>query len=290
MYKPEGMITALITPFKNQKVDYKSLESLVQQQLQGGIQGFVVNGTTAESPTLEADEVVEIFKFIKSRVPESFPLILGTGSNSTKKTTEATKKASDLGAVAALVVVPYYNKPTQEGMYQHFTHVAEHTNIPIILYNVPSRTVTSISAETCARLSQHDRIVGIKEASGDMKLAEAIYSTSKKGFSLLSGDDGTYLQQASLGGVGCISVLSHVFPKQTTDLLARVRKKDVTAIAEFAKYESITTLLFKEPNPAPVKYILKKLGIIDSDELRLPLVPTSKDLIGLIDTELKRFT
>jgi 4-hydroxy-tetrahydrodipicolinate synthase len=288
MYRPQGIITALITPFKNQNVDFKSLEKLVKSQLAGGVQGFVVNGTTAESPTLEESEVAEIFNTVKKLVPKDFPLIVGTGSNSTKHTVNATIAAKKLGAHAALVVVPYYNKPTQEGLKQHFTLVADSANLPIILYNVPSRTVTSMTADTCATLSKHSQIVGIKEASGDMKLAEDIFTSSEKGFCLLSGDDGTYLQQALLGGVGCISVLSHVLPAEMVALLHSAKSKDASVLSSFKKYETLTNLLFKEPNPAPVKYILKRLGVIESDELRLPLVPTTKALVTQIDTELER--
>lgn len=288
MYKPSGIITALITPFKNQKVDFSSLKTLVTSQLSGGVQGFVVNGTTAESPTLESSEVEEIFMAIKKQVPKGFPLILGTGSNSTQKTIKDTLKAKTLGADAALVVVPYYNKPTQEGLLQHFTAVADAGGLPIILYNVPSRTVTSMTAATCEALSKNKNIVGIKEASGDMKLAEDIFGKVSSDFSLLSGDDGTFLQQAMLGGVGCISVLSHVIPKQTVDLLRKAIDKDAGATKDFGRYEGLTNLLFKEPNPAPVKYILKKMGIIESDELRLPLVKATSALTKEIDHELER--
>jgi 4-hydroxy-tetrahydrodipicolinate synthase len=288
MYRPQGIITALVTPFKNQNVDFKSLEKLVKAQLAGGVQGFVVNGTTAESPTLEANEVVEIFYAVKKLVPKDFPLIVGTGSNSTKHTVNATIAAKKLGAQAALVVVPYYNKPTQEGLRQHFTMIANSSDLPIILYNVPSRTVTSMTADTCAKLSKHPQIVGIKEASGDMQLAEDIFKSSEKGFSLLSGDDGTYLQQALLGGVGCISVLSHIFPSEMVTLLHSANNKDTNVLSSFKKYETLTNLLFKEPNPAPVKYILKKLGLIESDELRLPLVPTTPALAAQVDSELER--
>ncbi|MCB0347392.1 MAG: 4-hydroxy-tetrahydrodipicolinate synthase [Bdellovibrionales bacterium] len=288
MYKPQGIITALITPFKNQKVDFNSLKKLIDSQIAGGVQGFVVNGTTAESPTLEPNEVEEIYLFVKKHVPKNFPIILGTGSNSTKKTIEASLRAKKWGADAALVVVPYYNKPTQEGLLQHFTAVANEADVPLILYNVPSRTVTSMSAKTCAALSKHKAIVGIKEASGDMSLAKDIVDTVEANFSLLSGDDGTFLQQSLLGGVGCISVLSHVIPKETVEALNSAVKKDSSVVEKFKKYEMLTNLLFKEPNPAPVKYILKKMGIIESDELRLPLVTCTASLAGEIDKELER--
>lgn len=288
MYKPSGIITALITPFKDQKVDFISLKNLVDSQLAGGVQGFVVNGTTAESPTLESHEVEEIFIAIKKQAPKGFPLILGTGSNSTQKTIKDTIKAKALGADAALVVVPYYNKPTQEGLLQHFTAVADAGGLPIILYNVPSRTITTMAASTCEALSKNKNIVGIKEASGDMGLAKEILKSVSSDFSLLSGDDGTFLQQAELGGVGCISVLSHVIPQQTVSLLQRSMNKEKGSLKDFAKYEILTNLLFKEPNPAPVKYILKKMGIIESDELRLPLVKTTSALARDIDLELER--
>ena len=259
MKKFSGVITALVTPFKNQKVDYSSLESLVQQQLASGINGFVINGTTAESPTVTPAERREIFSFVKQRVPSNFPLILGTGSNSTQQTIEDSKEAEKMGADAVLVVVPYYNKPPQRGLLEHFKSVASAINIPVILYNVPSRTITSLEIETIKRLSEHPNILGIKEASGNIEFAKQIRSLCGESFLLLSGDDGTYDEFIAAGGDGVISVASHIIPREMKEARAKTKKELIDA-------------LFSEANPIPVKKALQLMNVIASDECRLPLV------------------
>ena len=186
-----GVITALITPFKDAKVDYRSLERLVQKQIQDGVSGFVVNGTTAESPTLHKSEVAEIFSQVKKLVPKNFPLIVGSGSNSTEKSIADSKEAEKMGADALLLVVPYYNKPQQRGLFEHFKAVASSVSIPSILYNVPGRTVTSLELETIRKLAEHPQIVGIKEASGKVEFAGQIRRQCGEAFVLLSGDDGS---------------------------------------------------------------------------------------------------
>ncbi len=170
----KGVFTALITPFKNGKVDFHSLENLINYQIKNQITGFVVNGTTAESPALKESEVVEIFKFIKSKTDKQMPLIMGTGSNDTETTIKKSKEAEALGADAVLVVVPYYNKPPQRGLLEHYIKVADSVNIPVILYNVPSRTITSLELATIKKLSEHPNIIGIKEASGNIQFLKDI--------------------------------------------------------------------------------------------------------------------
>ncbi|PIS10160.1 MAG: 4-hydroxy-tetrahydrodipicolinate synthase [Bdellovibrio sp. CG10_big_fil_rev_8_21_14_0_10_47_8] len=257
-----GVITALITPFKNQDVDYPSLERLIKFQLKSGVQGFVINGTTAESPTLETAEKNEIFNFVRARVPNEIPLIMGTGSNSTQKTIEESIAAEKLGADAILVVVPYYNKPPQRGLVEHFKKVADSVSIPTILYNVPSRTITSLELESIQQLSLHPKIIGIKEASGNVEFAREIRQKCGKNFLVLSGDDGTYDEFMEVGGDGVISVASHVVPEVMLQRSARANR-------------DLIDLLFVEANPIPVKKALHLMGIIDSPECRLPLVTLS---------------
>ncbi len=274
--KFKGVISALVTPFQTKngqsEVDYASLKSLVQYQLQNGINGFVVNGTTAESPTLTKVEVKKIFSTVRELVGREFPLILGTGSNSTEKTIEDTKLAQELGADAALVVVPYYNKPPQRGLVQHFTAVANSTTLPIILYNVPGRTITSMSIYTIVELSKCKNIIGIKEASGDLKFDQELKSKIKEDFIFLSGDDGTYIDFLKIGGHGIISVMSNLITKECIEWTKLVRADRISdAETSFAIYKDLINAMYVEANPIPLKWMLAQKKIIGSSELRLPL-------------------
>ncbi|MBC7741219.1 MAG: 4-hydroxy-tetrahydrodipicolinate synthase [Bdellovibrionaceae bacterium] len=267
-----GVISALTTPFVNGEVDYGSLEKLITYQINNGINGFVINGTTAESPTLTWNEVEKIFATAKKIVNGRIPLIIGTGSNSTAHTIELTKKAEALGADAALVVVPYYNKPPQRGLVKHFAAVAKSTQLPIILYNVPGRTITAMSAETIKNLSEIKNIIGIKEASGDIAFDEQLKKELPSDFLLLSGDDGTYLPFLKLGGHGIISVMSNLIPKAAVQWTQTgAAGKYAEAETDFKKYKELINLMYVEPNPIPIKWMLYNMGIIKSPELRLPL-------------------
>lgn len=259
MPKWQGVITALITPFKNGKVDYSSLERLLESQIREGVNGFVVHGTTGESPTLSNVERKEVYDFVRSHVPKDMRLLVGTGSNSTEKTIQASKEAEAWGASGLLVVVPYYNKPPQRGLVQHFTAVADQVNIPVLLYNVPGRTIVSLDLDSVVQLSRHPRIEGIKEASGNLELARKIREACGPEFSLLSGDDGTADEFQRQGGDGVISVVSHILPRATKE-------------KKLSEYKEIVDLMGCEANPIPVKMALHLMGIIDSPELRLPLV------------------
>lgn len=274
----KGVFTALITPFKNGKIDYTSLSKVIEFQLDNGIDGFIISGTTGESPTLSEKEKVSLFKFVQKQAPHKV-LILGTGSNCTQKTIQDTQLASALGADAALVVVPYYNKPPQHGLYEHFSQVARKTSIPIILYNVPGRTVTSLSVETIFRLSKVKNIIGIKEATGNIDFAKQIIKKCGEKFIMLSGDDGSYVDFLLAGGHGVISVASHVIPLEMclwTDLVKNNQNND--ARKEAKKYKKLIDLLFIESNPIPVKNALKQMNLIKSAELRLPLVEMQTSL------------
>lgn len=284
----KGVFTALVTPFKDQKIDYVSLEKLVKQQLAGKIEGFVVNGTTAESPNLKSDEVAEVFKKIKSWTKGNVPLILGTGSNSTEKTMAATRQAQEMGADAALVVVPYYNKPPQQGLYLHFKAVAESTQMPVILYNVPGRTITSLEPETVAKLSEIKNIIGIKEATGNIEIEKTIIEKTHADFILLSGDDGTYADFLRNKGHGVISVVTHIIPEPFMAITNAARKgQHDEAASIIQKYKKLIDLLFIEANPIPVKRALQYMNIIDSAELRLPLVEMSKESSERLKSEMK---
>ena len=284
-----GVFTALITPFKDQKIDFSSLEKLIEQQVAGGVDGFVINGTTAESPTLKIEEREEIYKFIRKNVGSQKTLIFGTGSNDTEKTIQDSIRAQSLGADALLVVVPYYNKPPQRGLLKHFTQVASAVEIPVFLYNVPGRTVAALSVESIAELSHVKNIVGIKEATGDIQFLKEIKKSADKDFIYLSGDDGTYVEFLKNGGHGVISVTSHLFPEAMKKWQVMVSAgHGEQALSDFKNYKNLTDLLFVEANPIPVKAALKMMNIIKDDELRLPLVALEEKWRKPIQDELKK--
>lgn len=289
MEKFKGVFTALVTPFKQGQVDLASLEKLVKFQLQNGVNGFVINGTTAESPTLSVQEISEIFKNVRSWAGKNVPLIMGTGSNSTAKTIEDTQKAKELGADAVLVVVPYYNKPPQRGLEQHFRAVAQATTLPVILYNVPGRTITSLEPETVKNISVEKNVIGIKEATGKMEISQQIIQLIGNSFLMLSGDDGTYVEFLGVGGHGVISVASHILPRQFADWTTLVKSGKIEqARAEIKKYAKVIDLLFVEANPIPVKKALQLMGILTSAECRLPLVELENKNTELLKDEMKK--
>jgi 4-hydroxy-tetrahydrodipicolinate synthase len=269
-----GVITALVTPFQDGEVDFDSLGKLLKFQLDQGVNGFVVNGTTAESPTLSRREVWEIFEFVKSESGGQAKLIVGTGSNSTAQTIEFTREAGKWGADAALVVVPYYNKPPQRGMLAHYKEVAKASLIPVIAYNVPSRTVAALDPETVGYLSRVDNIAGIKDATGSMDVLRRIRDVSAKSFALLSGDDGTCVDFCAKGGHGVIGVASHIIGRDMGQFMERAQAGDLNADAEYQqKYAEFFKHLYIEANPIPVKMALYWMGLIATPDLRLPLVP-----------------
>lgn len=269
-----GVITALVTPFKKGEVDFDSLKKLLRRQLEDGVHGVVVNGTTAESPTLTKEEVKKIFEFVRGEIAGQVPVIVGTGSNSTAATAAFSREVAGWGADALLVVVPYYNKPPQRGLIAHFQEVAKAAGgKPVILYNVPSRTVAGFEPETIGQLAKTSNIVGIKEATGNMDLLAKIRAQVDDEFLLLSGDDGTFVDFCSRGGHGTISVSSHVIAKDMTHFMDRAHEGDKTADQEYkSKYAEFMKYLYIEANPIPVKMVLHWMGILSSPEMRLPLV------------------
>lgn len=285
--KIAGVWTAIVTPFLKGEVDFVSLEKLIAYQMEKGIEGFVVSGTTGESPTLSTEEKKKVLQFVISKVAGQVPVMFGSGSNSTSDTIALSKAAVSWGAKSLLVVVPYYNKPPQKGLVAHFSAVAKSVDVPVVLYNVPGRTITSLSLDSIANLSQIENIVGIKEATGDIEFGKNILRECK-GLQVLSGDDGTCVDLALQGAHGVISVLSHIIPDSLVSFIDRARRNDKEVSREFKKFLPVTDLLFKEANPIPVKFALKEMGIIASDEVRLPLVTASESLSKELKSELKR--
>lgn len=286
--KLSGAISALVTPFESGAVDYKSFAKLVEFQLKNGIRGFVVNGTTAESPTLSWNEVEKLYASVREIVGSRVPVIVGTGSNATVHTIEMTKKAEDLGADAALVVVPYYNKPPQRGLVAHFSETAKNTKLPIILYNVPGRTITGMTLETILELAKNENIVAIKEASGDVSFDENLKRKLPERFTLLSGDDPTYIPFLKIGGTGIISVMSNALTAACERWAKLAQDKKWQEVEQdFAKYKQLIALMYVEANPIPIKWILFKMGIISSPEMRLPLMELEQQYYEKITTELK---
>lgn len=261
-----GVITALATPFQNGAIDEASLRRLIRRQLDEGVSGFVVNGTTGESPTLTRDEVRSIFDLCRAEVAGQVPILLGTGSNSTAATCEFSRQASTWGPDALLVVVPYYNKPPQRGLLEHFRATAAAASRPIYLYDVPSRTGAGLLPSTVAELSHVDGIAGIKDATGDLRVLSEMRRTCRSGFTFLSGDDLTCVQYARAGGEGVISVASHLIAREMKESLA------AHAVVEFEKqFGDLMHHLYIEANPIPLKMALHWMGLFAGPELRLPL-------------------
>lgn len=266
-----GVITALVTPFFEGKLDKKSFLSLLSKQVKGGIYQFVLAGTTGESPVLTASEIqllCDWFREFERENSFSLKLILSAGSFSTRETIEKAKRAEDKGVDSLLIVTPYYNRPSQKGLLLHFETVANETSLPILLYNVPSRAACSFEPQTVKILSQMSNIAGIKEASGNMEFFKEIKKICSEEFSFLSGDDLSCLDFFILGGDGVISAASNILSKE----FVRFFKNPKGSKEEFEKYKCFFKELFLETNPVGVKQILSEKGVIQSSELRLPLV------------------
>jgi 4-hydroxy-tetrahydrodipicolinate synthase len=271
----KGSITALITPFKNGEVDEPAFKRLVEWQIAEGTDGLVPVGTTGESPTLSHKEHMRVVELCVETTRGRVPVIAGAGSNSTREAIELTRHAKQVGADAALSVAPYYNKPTQDGLYRHFAAIAEAVDLPIVLYNIPGRSIVEISVETMAKLAQIPNIVGVKDATGNLARASRDRGALPKRFVCLSGDDATALGFMAHGGVGCISVTSNVAPRACAEF------QDACLAGNYAKALSIQDrlmalhdALFCEASPAPTKYAASLLGLC-GDEVRLPIVALS---------------
>jgi 4-hydroxy-tetrahydrodipicolinate synthase len=284
-----GAITAIVTPFKDKRVDEEAFRELIEFQIAGGIDGIVPCGTTGESSTLSHEEHDRVIEIAIDAAKKRIPVIAGTGSNSTDEALRLTKHAYEAGADGALMVCPYYNRPTQEGLYQHFKLIAEAVPIPIVLYNIPGRTGVNLLPETVARLSKIDNIVGIKEASGSLKQMDDVISQCGKDFSVLSGDDFFTLPLLMLGGKGIISVISNVAPADMAALIDSFNGGDIEKARQLHdKMVPLIDALFIETNPVPVKAALSMMGKISYD-VRLPMYKMSDGNYEKLKNAMKNY-
>jgi len=290
MKKLGRLLTAMVTPFNEEgMVDYEQAKKLALALLNSGSDGVLVVGTTGESPTLTRQEELRLFREVKSAVGERGTVIAGTGSNSTAEAIEATKEAERTGVDACLLVVPYYNKPTQEGLYQHFKTIAQSTDLPCILYNVPSRTVTNLSAETVIKLSQIDNIIGVKEASGNLGQISQIISNTGEDFLVWSGNDSDTLPILALGGYGIISVASNLIGSQIKEMIDSFISGKTDKAAEIHRHLlPLINALFIISNPIPVKYAVNCVGF-NVGKPRLPLTEPDEKTAAFIKDTLKNY-
>ena len=288
----KGAMTALVTPFTEQgSIDEKSLRNLVEFQIKNNIDGIVPCGTTGESPSLDYEEHEKVIEVVIDAANSRVPVIAGTGSNSTKEAIEITKRAADAGTDASLQVCPYYNKPTQEGLYRHFSEIAKAVDIPIIIYNIQGRTGINLETATLARLAkEHSNIVGVKEASGNIAQMMDVIATLPKEFDVLSGDDNLTLPLMALGGKGVISVASNIIPKEMHELVEQALNGNFVKAKEI-HYRMLPLFkgIFIETNPIPIKAALAMKGLI-KETYRLPMCemqPENKEKLRQILKDLK---
>ena len=290
MKKPGRLLTAMVTPFDEEgAVDYEQARKLALALLDSGSEGLIVVGTTGESPTLTKDEELRLFAEVKSAIGDRGAVVAGTGSNSTAEAVVATRGAEKMGVDACLLVVPYYNKPTQEGLYQHFKTIAESTKLPCIPYNVPSRTVTSLSVETTVRLSKIDNIIGVKEASGNLEQIAKIVEGTDDDFLVWSGNDSDTLPLLAVGGYGVISVAAHLVGKQISEMIYSFINGNTEKAAEIHRHLlPLVNALFVVSNPIPVKYAVNQAGF-RVGKPRLPLIEPDEKTATLINDTLKNY-
>ena len=289
--KYQGLYTAIVTPFKNGQVDYEAFKALIEAQIAGGVDGIVPMGTTGESPTVSTEEHLEVIRVCIETVAGRCQVIAGTGANSTAEAIELTKAAAAMGADGTLQVCPYYNKPNQEGVYQHFKAIAEATNLPIMLYSIPGRSGIEIAVETVARLAADcPTIIAIKEAGGSVERVNQLVQALPEDFAVLSGDDGLTVPFISCGAVGLVSVTSNVAPAEMKALVDAALSGDGKKALELQKkyYPLMKGLMSLDVNPVPVKAALALRGNIGWD-IRLPLVPLAEEKHGKLAGLLKSF-
>lgn len=269
--------TAMVTPFDNKgHIDFAKTTQLIHYLIENGTDSLVVAGTTGESPTLTKEEKIALFQHVVKVVDKRIPVIAGTGSNNTYASIELTKKAEQLGVDGIMVVAPYYNKPNQEGLYQHFKEIAESTTLPVMVYNIPSRSVVNILPDTIIRLAEVPNIVAVKEASGDLNAMTKIIANTSDDFFLYSGDDGIALPVLSIGGTGVVSVASHIIGNEMQEMVQAFLNGDTKEAAKL--HQSLLPMmegLFKAPSPVPVKTALQLKGL-NVGSVRLPLVPLTE--------------
>jgi len=284
-----GSIVAIVTPMDSTgAIDWQALERLVDFHIDNGTNSIVAVGTTGESATLPVDEHMEVLRQVVSRANGRIPIIAGSGANSTAEALELTEKAKSANADACLIVTPYYNKPSQEGLYQHYKLIADSVDIPQILYNVPGRTGCDMLPDTVARLASHPNIVGHKEATGDLERAKELIARSGDQVAMYSGDDATAAEFILLGGKGNISVTANVAPRKMSDLCAAALRGDAeTARRISAELEALNTDLFIEANPIPVKWALHEMGLIQQGQ-RLPLTALDAQYHDIVREALRK--
>ena len=272
------MLTAMVTPFdQHGEVDYNAARTLVNHLIDNGSDGLVVAGTTGESPTLTTEEKVELFKLVVATSAGRVPVIAGTGSNNTRASIKLTKLAEEAGVDGIMLVTPYYNKPSQEGLFQHFKAIAESTSLPVMLYNIPGRSVVNMSVDTVVRLSEINNIVSVKEASGNLDMMSEIISRTPENFTLYSGDDGLTLPVLAIGGTGVVSVASHIIGNKMQEMINQFKSGRVQeAAVTHRSLLPIMKALFAAPNPVPVKAALTMQGVQVGD-VRLPMVPLNEE-------------
>jgi 4-hydroxy-tetrahydrodipicolinate synthase len=284
----KGSFTALITPFKNGHLDEEAFQRFIEWQINEGTHGLVPAGTTGESPTLDYDEHKRVIELAVETAKGRVPVIAGTGSNSTDEAIELTEYAAKVGADAVLIVTPYYNKPTQEGLYQHYKAINDAVNIPIVIYNIPGRSVVDMTVDTMTRCFALKNVVGVKDATANLARASQQRLAMGPEFNLLSGEDATALGFMAHGGHGCISVASNVAPRLCADFQNACLAGDYkTALALQDRLMPLHDAMFCEANPGPVKYAASRLGLCEA-EMRLPLVPISQASQRIVDAALAR--
>ena len=284
-----GCGTALVTPFTKEGIDFDTFKKLIDFQLQQGVDALIVLGTTGESSTMSLEEKKQVAKFVIDNVHKQVPVIVGAGGNNTKSVIKFSKYAENVGADGLLLVTPYYNKTTQNGLIMHYTEIAKNTSLPIILYNVPSRTGLNIEPKTCLELSKIPNIIAIKEASGNISQIAKISSLCGDNLHIYSGNDDQTLPILSLGGIGVISVLSNIAPKFVHNMVFDYLSGNYT-LAKDSQIKAISLIdsLFCETNPIPIKSALSMIGY-DSMRVRLPLVPMSIEKQQILEKEMKKF-
>ncbi len=286
-----GTYTAIVTPFRDGAVAYDDLKKFVNFQIKGGVSGLVPVGTTGESPTVTHEEHLDVIRCTIETAKGRVPVIAGTGSNSTQEAIDMTREADAAGADGFLLVAPYYNRPTQEGLYQHFAQIAEATDKPIVLYSIPGRCGIEISVKVIERLrAKYPHVAHIKEAGGSVDRVDQIISALGKDMTVLSGDDSLTLPFMSVGAKGVISVASNLYPKQVSQLVALALKEDyVKARALHRRLYPVVKAIFIESNPTPIKAALAEAGIISSEEVRLPLSSLTDESRKILRATLKTF-
>lgn len=285
--KVKGLWVPVVTPFENDELDMVSYEKLVNHYINEGVHGLMPLGTTGETPTLSEKEYEEIVSKTMEVVNGRVPVIIGLGGNCTRSVIDKLKVAERHKVQGILSVSPYYNRPDQRGIYEHFKKISESTDLDIVLYNIPYRTGRNMENETILRLSEEKNIVGVKDASGDFNKTIELLLNKPDEFSVLSGEDNLFYSSLLLGGDGGVTASAHLKTRDFIKVYDYIQNNDSKAALEIWKEISpMIPLLFKEPNPTPIKYMLKKMGLINSDEVRLPLVPISQELRNELDSNI----